>query len=240
MMKIEDLVSKYTARELASKIDHTLVKPSATEDELKRVCLEAIEYGFVGCCVNPWYVDKAAEMLSGTGVKLVTVAGFPLGTQPVEIKLRELEVATSKGAEEVDVVMNIGAFKSGHMDYVKEELTSLVDKARETGIILKVIIETSLLTDEEIEVASKLVKTVGAHFIKTNTGFGPRGVTLRDVYLIKKAIGDIPGLKVAGGIRHYIEAAVYLEMGAERIGTSTGVQIIKEYSVIRSLEEKGK
>lgn len=237
MMRIKDLVSKYTSRELASKIDHTLVKPSATEDELKRTCLEAIEYGFAGCCVNPWYVDRAAEMLSGTGVKLVTVAGFPFGTQPIEIKLRELEVATSKGAEEVDVVMNVGALKSGHVDYVKEELMSLMDKARETGIVLKVIIETSLLTDEEIKVASRLVKTSGAHFIKTNTGFGPRGVTLRDVYLIKKTIGDIPSLKVAGGIRHYLEAVLYLEMGAERIGTSTGVQIIKEYDVIRDLEE---
>jgi len=237
MIRIEDIISKYTAREIASKIDHTLLRPSATENDLRRVCLEAVEYGFFGCCVSPWFVDKAAEILSGTGIKVVTVAGFPLGTQPIEVKLREMEVATARGAEEIDVVMNIGALKSGYIDYVREELSRLVDKARETGVLLKIIIETSLLNENEIELASKLVKGSGAHFIKTNTGFGSRGVNLRDVYLIKKVIGSVPSLKVAGGIRHYIEAVIYLEMGAERIGTSAGVEIIKEYSSIKRLSE---
>lgn len=210
-------------------IDHTLLKPEATEDMIKKLCDEAKEYGFVAVCVNPFYVKKAKELLEGTNVKVATVVGFPLGANVKEVKAFETKKAIEDGAEEIDMVINIGALKNKDYETVKEDIKAVVEAAGDKAIV-KVIIETCLLTDEEKVKACELAKESGAHYVKTSTGFSKAGAKVEDVKLMKKVIGEDMKVKASGGIRDYETAKAMIEAGASRIGASSSVKIIQEAS----------
>jgi len=205
-------------------IDHTNLKPASSIISLENTCRETLKYGFYGCCIPPWFVSRAREILGGKA-KVVTVIGFPLGYDSTEAKLVAAEKALKEGADEVDVVMNISAFKSGKRDYVSEEIRLLADRIHEEGGVLKVIIETGLLSSDEIVAAARLVASAGADFVKTSTGFGPRGALPEDVVLIRKGAPGVR-IKAAGGIRTGLQALLFYMLGVDRIGTSSGPAII--------------
>lgn len=222
-------MEKNTAKiDLARMIDHTLLKPEAKPDDIRRLCGEGIKYGFATICVNPCYVKLASEELKGSKVKVCSVSGFPLGANRSELKLKEAETGCRDGASEIDMVINIGALKSGDYRLIEKEI-KLILKAIGKGKILKVILETSLLTSEEKIIGAKIVKESGAHFVKTSTGFGPGGATVEDVVLLRNAVGENLGVKASGGIRDYKKALELIQAGANRIGTSAGVKIMEEY-----------
>ncbi len=216
-----------TKEQLAKLIDHTLLKPDATKEAIRRLCEEAIKHGFWSVCVNPTYVSLAAGILGGTEVKVCSVVGFPLGANIPEMKALEAEKAVNDGASEIDMVMNIGALKSRDYELVKRDVREVVEhsKARKDTVV-KVIIETGLLTEEEKVKASRLVKESGANFVKTSTGFTAPGANVHDVKLIRATVGPDFGLKAAGGIRTYHDAVKLIEAGANRIGTSSGIAIV--------------
>ena len=207
---------------LASYIDHTLLKPIATKADILKLCEEAKQYHFASVCVNPCWVSLCAEVLKNTDVKVCTVIGFPLGANTSEIKAAEAALAIKQGADEVDMVINIGALKEGNTDYVYQDILA-VRKASE-GKILKVIIETSYLTDEEKQIACKLSAKAGADFVKTSTGFSNAGATVEDVKLMKEASGI--SVKASGGVRAKEDALKMIEAGASRLGASAGVKIV--------------
>ena len=209
---------------LEKYIDHTLLKPTATEEEIRKLCDEAKTYDFYAVCVNSCYVGLASEVLKDSGIKVAAVVGFPLGAMATEAKMAEAAYCIEHGADEIDVVMNIGWFKSGFFDRVQNELTQL--KKVLGKAVLKVIIETSYLTDEEKFRATQLVVASGADFVKTSTGFGGGGATFEDVELMKKAVDKNILIKASGGIRDRETAIRYIEMGVARLGTSSGVKII--------------
>ena len=212
---------------IASYIDHTLLKPDATGEQIDRLCAEAREYGFASVCVNPYYVARCVKNLKGTDVKVCTVVGFPLGATTMETKVFETLQAVASGAQEIDMVMNVCAMKSGHTKAIEQEIQALA-AAVEDKAILKVIIETCLLTDEEKTQACRIARRSGAQFVKTSTGFGSGGATVEDVALMKKAAGANVKVKASGGIRDYATAKAMIEAGADRIGASAGVAIVKE------------
>ena len=212
---------------IASYIDHTLLKPDATGEQIDRLCAEAREYGFASVCVNPYYVARCVKNLKGTDVKVCTVVGFPLGATTAEAKVFEALQAIASGAKEIDMVMNVCAMKSGHTKAIEQEIQALA-AAVEGQAILKVIIETCLLTDEEKTQACRIARRSGAHFVKTSTGFSTGGATVEDVALMKKAAGANVKVKASGGIRDYATAKAMIEAGADRIGASAGVAIVKE------------
>lgn len=207
---------------LASYIDHTLLKPIATKADILKLCEEAKQYHFASVCVNPCWVSLCAEVLKGTGVNVCTVIGFPLGANTSEIKAEEAALAIKQGANEVDMVINIGALKEGDTDRVYQDILA-VRKASE-GKILKVIIETSYLTDEEKKTVCKLAAKAGANFVKTSTGFSNAGATAEDVKLMKEASGI--KVKASGGVRTKEDALKMIEAGASRLGASAGIKII--------------
>ncbi|HOB20054.1 MAG TPA: deoxyribose-phosphate aldolase [Candidatus Atribacteria bacterium] len=211
---------------LASMIDHTLLKPTAEKKDVVELCRQAKENSFASVCVNPWFVKLAAQELKGTDVKVCTVVGFPLGANATETKAFEARKAVEDGAEEVDMVINIGALKSGDHEYVKNDIAAVVNASGDA--LVKVIIETCFLTDEEKVAACKLAKEAGAGFVKTSTGFGTGGATVEDVALMRKTVGDTVGVKASGGVRSLKDALAVIEAGANRIGTSSGVKIIEE------------
>ena len=213
--------------DISRYIDHTNLRAYATEDDIIRLCDEAKEYGFYAVCVNPYRVRLAKERLKGTDVKVASVIGFPLGATPTEVKVFETKKALEDGADELDMVINIGALKDGDYEYVRKDIEEVVKVAREKGAIVKVIIETCYLTDEEKVKACELAKEAGAHFVKTSTGFGTGGATVEDVRLMRKVVGPGMGVKAAGGIRTYEQAVAMIEAGATRIGTSSGVKIVE-------------
>jgi len=223
---------KLTKQQLAKMIDSSAVRPSSTYPDVRRRCDEAIAYGFNAVSVNSTFVAYAKNLLKHTPVKVVGNVGFPFGVQPTDCKLLEAREIISEGADEIDIVMNIGKFKSGEYDFVENELKQIINLAIDLGekmqkkIITKVIIEIGYLTDEEIIEASKLASKVGADFVKTATGFGPRGPTVKDVELIKKGISGKTQIKVAQGIRTFEQALALIKAGATRIGTSTPVEIL--------------
>ena len=226
---MNNLLASITPSELARRIDHTNLKPSADTLSLEKTCREALEYQFRGCCIPPWFVRRAAKILGGSGVRVVTVAGFPLGYSSKSAKIAEVRQAFEDGADEVDVVMNVSAFRSGEIEYVKDELVSLVDVAHSHGGVIKVIIETSLLSENEIARAARLVEEVGADYVKTNTGFGPRGVVPSDVVIIKESLRTSRiGIKAAGGVRRALDAIILIRLGADIIGTSSGTRLVDE------------
>ncbi|WP_457752977.1 deoxyribose-phosphate aldolase [Thermococcus sp.] len=213
--------------DIAKYIDHTNLKPYATKEDIIRLCEEAKKYGFYAVCVNPYRVKLAKETLKGTDIKVASVIGFPLGATPTEVKVFEAKKALEDGADELDMVINIGALKDGDYDYVRRDIEEVVKVAHEKGAIVKVIIETCYLTDEEKEIACKLAMEAGADFVKTSTGFGTGGATVEDVKLMRRVVGDKLGVKAAGGIRTYEQALEMIKAGANRIGTSSGVKIVE-------------
>ncbi|RLF85613.1 deoxyribose-phosphate aldolase [Thermococci archaeon] len=212
---------------IAKYIDHTNLKAYASEEDIIKLCDEARRYNFYAVCVNPYRVKLAKEQLQGTNIKVATVIGFPLGATPTEVKVFEAKKALEDGADEVDMVLNIGALKDKAYKYVRNDIAEVVRIAHEKGAIVKVIIETCYLSEEEKEIACKLAVEAGADFVKTSTGFGTGGATIEDVKLMRKVVGDKLGVKAAGGIRTYEEALAMINAGANRIGTSSGVKIIE-------------
>jgi deoxyribose-phosphate aldolase len=215
--------------ELAKMIDSTNVKAVATKSEIEKLCNEAVQYGFRCAVVNAVYVKFAAKLLEGSDVKVCSTVGFPFGVSLSEIKALEAVKAVEYGAEELDMVINLSALKSGDYEFVKRDVAAVVDVKRLSGeIIVKVIIETAYLTDDEKIIACKLVKEAGADFVKTSTGFFGKGATIEDVRLMRQTVGRDMGVKAAGGVRTYADAVAMIEAGANRIGTSTAVAIIEE------------
>jgi deoxyribose-phosphate aldolase len=212
--------------DLARYIDHTLLGADATAADIDQLCEEADRYGFASVCINPTWVRRAANNLRGTGVPVCTVIGFPLGATTPEVKAMEARKALRDGAREVDMVINIGALKSGDHDLVFDDIAKVVDAAHEVGAICKVILETALLTDEEKVIASALAKRAKADFVKTSTGFGPGGATVYDVALMRETVGPEMGVKASGGVRTADDAEDMIAAGATRIGASAGVQIV--------------
>lgn len=216
------------AREVARYIDHTLLKPDATRDEILKVCEEGVRFGFASVCINPIWVRDAACALRGSGVKVCTVIGFPLGANEPDTKAYEARRAIFDGASELDMVINIGALKSGDHDLVSRDIRGVVQVAHEVGYICKVIIETALLTDDEKVSACLIAKEAGADFVKTSTGFSKGGATAADVALMRSAVGGQMGVKASGGVRDLKQAQEMIHAGATRIGASVGVKIIQE------------
>lgn len=212
--------------DLAQYIDHTLLAPDATAEDIDRLCAEAEQYRFASVCINPTWVRRAANDLRGTGVPVCTVIGFPLGATTTEVKAMEARKALRDGAREIDMVINIGALKSGDHELVYDDIARVVDAAHEVGAICKVILETALLTDEEKVIASALAKRAKADFVKTSTGFGPGGATVYDVALMRETVGPEMGVKASGGVRTADDAEDMIAAGATRIGASAGVQIV--------------
>ena len=212
---------------LASMIDHTLLKPDATPDQIAQLCFEARKYGFASVCVNPGHVKLCADLLRGSNVKVCTVIGFPLGATSPETKVYETETALRDGATEIDMVINIGALKGGDYTWVARDIRGVVETAHAAGEIVKVIIETSLLNEEEKVKACLLAKEADADFVKTSTGFAGGGATVEDVALMRRVVGPDMGVKASGGVHTFEEAKSLVEAGATRIGASAGVKIVQ-------------
>ncbi len=223
-----------TAHDWASLIDHTLLKPEASESDIKKLCDEAAQYGFASVCVNPTWVKKASEFLRGTNVPVCTVIGFPLGATISDVKAYETRRAIFNGAREVDMVINIGALKSGDDCTVEEDIRAVAEAAHENGILCKVIIETALLTDQEKVRACLASKNAGADFVKTSTGFAKGGATVNDIALMRRTVGKDLGVKASGGVKGIEDAKAMVEAGATRIGASVGVKIAQEASGVKS------
>lgn len=219
-----------SARDWAKLIDHTLLKPEATDEDIKRLCEEAARYGFASVCVNPTWVRAAACSLHGTGVPVCTVIGFPLGATLSDVKAYEARRTILDGAREVDMVINVGALKSGDDCLVEHDIHMVVEVAHEYEATCKVIIETALLTDEEKVRACQAAKKAGADFVKTSTGFAKGGATVADVALMRRTVGSELGVKASGGVKGLEDARKLVEAGATRIGASVGVKIAQEAS----------
>jgi deoxyribose-phosphate aldolase len=213
---------------LSHMIDHTLLKPDATQDQIARLCYEARKHGFASVCVNPSYVKLCVDLLKDSDVLVCTVVGFPLGATSTEAKVFEAQKAVRDGATEVDMVINVGALKSRDYERVERDNASVARAVHAGGAILKVIIEAALLTDEEKVAACQLAKIAGADFVKTSTGFGPGGAKAEDVALMRRVVGPRIGVKASGGIRTYADAQKMIAAGASRIGASASVKIIQE------------
>jgi deoxyribose-phosphate aldolase len=213
-------------RDLARYIDHTLLKPDATAADIDELCEEARTFGFAAVCVNPTWVKRCASNLRGSSVRVASVVGFPFGAGTTEIKALETRRAIRDGAREIDMVINVGALRSGDHEAVLRDIEKVADACRETGALCKVIIETALLTDEEKVVASDLAKRAKADFVKTSTGFGPGGATVQDVLLMRETVGPRLGVKASGGIRSAEDVREMIAAGATRIGASASVEIV--------------
>jgi deoxyribose-phosphate aldolase len=213
---------------VSTMIDHTLLKPDATRGEIEKLCREAAEFHFATVCVNPAWVKTAALLLRGTGVGVCSVVGFPLGATTADVKNYETRRAIFDGASEIDMVINIGALKSGDLRVVERDIEAVVGPCHECGAISKVIIEAALLTDEEKITASTLAKAAGADFVKTSTGFASGGATVADVALMRRVVGAEMGVKAAGGVRDLEGLKAMVAAGASRVGASAGVKIVQE------------
>ena len=209
---------------LAGMVDHTLLKAEATLEQIKNLCKEAAEHKFASVCVNPAYVPAAAEALKESSVKVCTVIGFPLGANTTHIKAEEAREAVENGADEVDMVINVGAAKAGNWEYVEKEIETVVNTVKDKALV-KVIIETCFLTDDEKKNACLAAKKAGADFVKTSTGFGKGGATVEDIALMRATVGPDMGVKASGGVRDYETAVAMVKAGATRIGTSSGIAI---------------
>jgi len=211
---------------MAKYFDHTILKPSATTAEIKKICEEAIDYGFYSVCVNPVNVKMVKAFLNGTGVKVCSVVGFPSGAHSSIVKSIETEQAVNDGADEIDMVINVGALKDKEVDFVENDIRSVVKAAG--GKIVKVILETCLLEESEIIKACSISRKAGAHFVKTSTGFAGGGATVADIALMRKTVGSDLQIKASGGIKTLEDTKEMIEAGADRIGASAGVAIMKE------------
>lgn len=218
-------VGKNIDTNIAAMIDHTILKPNASAAEIEQLCAEALEYGFYSVCINPTHVERCRILLSGSNVKVCSVIGFPLGASTTASKAFEARDAESIGAEEIDMVINIGALKDGALNFVYDDIASVVN-ATSKNVITKVILENAYLSIEEKIKACLLCKAAGADFVKTSTGFGPSGATVEDVALMRYVVGENLGVKAAGGIRDTAMALKMMEAGATRIGASASVKIV--------------
>ncbi|WP_293888408.1 deoxyribose-phosphate aldolase [Streptococcus sp.] len=210
-------------------IDHTLLKPESTQEQIDHLLSEAVEYQFASVCVNPTWVAHCAKTLAGTGVKVCTVVGFPLGANTSSVKAFETKDAIANGADEIDMVINVGQLKSGQYEVVKADIRAVVEASQDK--LVKVIIETCLLTNDEKVKACQLAVSAGADFVKTSTGFSAAGATVEDIVLMRETVGPNIGVKAAGGARSYEDAEAFIEAGATRIGTSSGVAIVNGETV---------
>ncbi|MBX3267494.1 MAG: deoxyribose-phosphate aldolase [Acidobacteria bacterium] len=223
-----------TAHDWASLIDHTLLKPEASEADIRRLCEEAAKYGFASVCVNPAWVKTSADILKGTGIPVCTVIGFPLGATLPDVKAFEARRVIFNGAREVDMVINIGALKSGDDCAVEDDIRAVASAAHENGVLCKVIIETALLNDEEKVRACLAARNAGADFVKTSTGFAKGGATVDDVALMRRTVGKALGVKASGGVKGIEDAKAMVAAGATRIGASVGVKIAQEAEGVKS------
>jgi len=214
--------------DVASMIDHTLLKPDATRSDIEALCREAAEYRFASVCVNPTWVAVCASLLQATGVKVCSVVGFPLGATTPDTKHYETRRAIFDGAREIDMVINVGALKSGELRVAERDIEAVTFPCREAGVLSKVIIEATLLTDDEKITACTLAKAAGADYVKTSTGFGPGGATAADVALMRRIVGEDMGVKAAGGVRDLESLRAMVAAGATRVGASAGVRIVQE------------
>lgn len=212
---------------IAALIDHTILKPEATRTDVQKICREARQYGFASVCVNPYWVPLVKAELAGSAVKVCTVVGFPLGATSTEGKVCETAAALRAGAQEIDMVINVGALRSGDTDAVKNDIESVVRVAHQAGAIVKVILETALLDDTQKTVASQIAKSAGADFVKTSTGFSTSGATVHDIALMRAAVGPHLGVKASGGIRTLQDVQAMTAAGATRIGASASVKIVE-------------
>ncbi|MBZ5602273.1 MAG: deoxyribose-phosphate aldolase [Acidobacteriia bacterium] len=212
---------------IAALIDHTLLKPEATAEEIRKVCAEARQYGFASVCVNPYWVPLVASELAGCAVKVCTVIGFPLGASMTSVKVAETQAAIAAGAREIDMVENVGELRGGNRDAVREDMRAVVEASHARGAIVKVILETALLNDDQKVAACLAAKAAGADFVKTSTGFGPGGATEHDVALMRRTVGAEMGVKASGGIRTLDDLKKMVAAGATRIGASAGVKIVE-------------
>ncbi len=212
---------------IAGLIDHTALKPETTKEQIHKLCAEAMEYGFVSVCVNPCYVSLCSRLLQNTAVKVCTVIGFPLGAATSAAKAAEASDAIENGANEIDMVINVGAIKSGDFEYVKQDIEAVVQAAKGKALV-KVILETCLLTDEEKKISCRLCKEAGADFVKTSTGFSTGGATVEDIKLMREMVKPDLGVKASGGIRDYETAKAMVDAGASRIGASASVAIAEK------------
>jgi deoxyribose-phosphate aldolase len=213
---------------IASMIDHTLLKPDATRRNIEELCREAAQFAFATVCVNPVWVALSARLLAGTGVRVCSVVGFPLGATTADVKEYETRRAIFDGAREIDMVINIGALKSGDLRVVERDIEAVTSSCRECGALSKVIIEAALLTDDEKVTACTLAKAACADYVKTSTGFGPGGATVADVALMRRAVGAGMGVKAAGGVRDLESVRAMIAAGATRVGASAGVKIVQQ------------
>jgi deoxyribose-phosphate aldolase len=228
-----------SARDWASLVDHTLLKPEASEADIERLCGEAAQFHFASVCVNPTWVRASACHLRGSGVVVCTVVGFPLGATLADVKAYETRRAIYDGAREVDMVINVGALKSGDDCAVEYDIRQVVEAAHEHGVLVKVIIEAALLTDDEKVRACLAAKRAGADFVKTSTGFAKGGATVADVALMRRTVGQEMGVKAAGGVKGLDDARAMVEAGATRLGASVGVKIAQEASGVRTAAASG-
>jgi deoxyribose-phosphate aldolase len=212
---------------IASVIDHTLLRPDASASDVHKVCQEALKYGFASACVHPYWTHLVAAELAGSTVKVCTVVGFPLGANLTAIKVAETEAAVRLGAQEIDMVLNIGELRGGNEDAVRQDIQAVVEAAHRGGAIVKVILETALLDDDQKVIACSLSKLAGADFVKTSTGFSAHGATVHDVALMRQAVGAEMGVKASGGIRTLEDLKNMIAAGASRIGASASVKIIE-------------
>jgi len=218
----------WTPAELAARIDHTLLAPGATSEDVERLCEEAREHRLHSVCVNGAHVERCSRRLGGSGVAVCAVIGFPLGAMAARVKAAEARAALEDGAGELDVVLAIGALRSGDLERVREDLAGVIAAARERGALVKVILETGCLSREELERGCRVCEQVGADLVKSCTGFGPRGVSLEDVELMRRAVGTRLGIKAAGGVRTAAFARQLLDAGATRLGCSASLAILRE------------
>jgi deoxyribose-phosphate aldolase len=216
------------AGDVAGMIDHTLLKPDATRSEIEALCREATEFGFASVCVNPTWVATCARLVRGSAVAVCSVVGFPLGATTADTKQYETRRAIFDGAREIDMVINVGALKSGDLPLVERDVRAVTSACRESNVVSKVIIETALLTEEEKVTASTLAKAAAADFVKTSTGFGPGGATVADVALMRRVVGENMGIKASGGVRTLEGVKAMVAAGATRIGASAGVRIVQQ------------
>jgi deoxyribose-phosphate aldolase len=217
---------------IASMIDHTLLKPDATRNLIEELCREAAQFGFATVCVNPTWVRLCARLLSSTHVGVCTVVGFPLGATTADVKAYEARRAIFDGAREIDMVINVGALKSGDLRLVERDIEAVVSPCRDCGALSKIIIEAALLTDDEKVTACTLAKAAGADYVKTSTGFGPGGATAADVALMRRVVGSDMGIKAAGGVRDLAQMKAMVAAGATRVGASAGVKIVQQAKAV--------
>jgi len=224
---------------LARLIDHTLLRPDATREDILKLCREARQYGFASVCVNPYWVPLVAQELAGSAVKVCSVIGFPLGATSTASKVAETEAALRSGAQEIDMVQNIGALRGGDQDAVRSDIAAVVDVAHRAGALVKVILETAYLDDSQKVTACTLAKAAHADFVKTSSGFGPSGATAHDIELMRRTVGPELGVKASGGIRTLADLQKMIAAGASRIGASASVNIVEELAGARQESSAG-